>query len=57
MITVHHLNKSRSKRVLWLLEELEMPYQRIDYQRNAKTNLAPESLKAIHPLNKAPIYR
>ena len=55
MITVHHLNKSRSKRVLWLLEELEMPYQRIDYQRNAKTNLAPESLKAIHPLNKAPI--
>ena len=55
MITVHHLNKSRYKRVLWLLEELEMPYQRIDYQRNAKTNLAPESLKAIHPLNKAPI--
>lgn len=55
MITVHHLNKSRSKRVLWLLEELEMPYQRIDYQRNAKTNLAPESLKAVHPLNKAPI--
>jgi glutathione S-transferase len=55
MITVHHLNKSRSKRVLWLLEELRMPYQRIDYQRNAKTNLAPESLKAVHPLNKAPI--
>jgi glutathione S-transferase len=55
MITVHHLNKSRSKRVLWLLEELKMPYQRIDYQRNAKTNLAPESLKAVHPLNKAPI--
>ena len=55
MLTVHHLNKSRSKRVLWLLEELEMPYHRIDYQRSAKTNLAPESLKAIHPLNKAPI--
>jgi len=55
MITVHHLNKSRSKRVLWLLEELKMPYQRIDYQRNAKTNLAPESLKVVHPLNKAPI--
>jgi glutathione S-transferase len=55
MITVHHLNKSRSKRVLWLLEELRMPSQRIDYQRNAKTNLAPESLKAVHPLNKAPI--
>jgi glutathione S-transferase len=55
MLTVHHLNKSRSKRVLWLLEELEMPYQRIDHQRDAQTNLAPESLKAIHPLSKAPI--
>ena len=55
MLTVHHLNKSRSKRVLWLLEELEMPYQRIDYQRDAQTNLAPASLKAVHPLNKSPI--
>jgi glutathione S-transferase len=55
MLTVHHLNKSRSKRVLWLLEELEMPYQRIDHQRDAKTNLAPPSLKAVHPLNKAPV--
>ena len=55
MLTVHHLNKSRSKRVLWLLEELAMPYQRIDYQRDAQTNLAPSSLKAIHPLSKAPI--
>jgi len=55
MLTVHHLNKSRSKRVLWLLEELEMPYQRIDHQRDAQTNLAPASLKAVHPLSKAPI--
>ncbi len=55
MLTVHHLNQSRSKRVLWLLEELEMPYQRIDHQRDAKTRLAPPSLKAVHPLNKAPV--
>ncbi|MFT7411611.1 MAG: glutathione S-transferase [Oleispira sp.] len=55
MLTVHHLNQSRSKRVLWLLEELEMPYQRIDHQRDAQTHLAPASLKAIHPLSKAPI--
>ncbi len=41
MLTVHHLNQSRSKRVLWLLEELEMPYQRIDHQRDATTHLAP----------------
>ena len=55
MLTVHHLNKSRSKRVLWLLEELEMPYQRIDHQRDLHTNLAPEGLKAVHQLSKAPI--
>jgi glutathione S-transferase len=55
MLTVHHLNKSRSKRVLWLLEELEMPYKRIDYQRDAQTNLAPASLKSVHPLSKAPV--
>jgi glutathione S-transferase len=55
MLTVHHLNKSRSKRVLWLLEELGMPYQRIDHLRDTQTNLAPESLKAIHQLSKAPI--
>mgnify|MGYP000726755393 CR=1 FL=1 len=55
MLTVHHLNQSRSKRVLWLLEELEMPYQRIDHQRDAQTHLAPASLKAIHPLSKAPV--
>lgn len=55
MLTVHHLNQSRSKRVLWLLEELAMPYQRIDHQRDATTHLAPASLKAVHPLSKAPV--
>lgn len=55
MLTVHHLNQSRSKRVLWLLEELEMPYQRVDHQRDAQTHLAPASLKAVHPLSKAPV--
>ncbi len=55
MLTVHHLNQSRSKRVLWLLEELEMPYQKVDHQRNAQTHLAPDTLKAVHPLSKAPV--
>ncbi|MBM7072269.1 glutathione S-transferase family protein [Shewanella sp. 202IG2-18] len=55
MITVHHLNQSRSKRVLWLLEELNLPYQLINHQRDPITQLAPESLKAIHPLAKAPV--
>lgn len=55
MITVHHLNKSRSKRVLWLLKELNMPFELVIHQRDGQTNLAPASLKAIHPLAKAPI--
>ncbi|WP_020405611.1 glutathione S-transferase family protein [Hahella ganghwensis] len=55
MLTVHHLNQSRSKRVLWLLEELSMPYNRVDHQRDADTHLAPQSLKDIHPLGKAPV--
>ena len=55
MLTVHHLNQSRSKRVLWLLEELSMPYTRIDHQRDKATHLAPESLKKIHSLGKAPV--
>ncbi|ATC96563.1 glutathione S-transferase family protein [Pseudoalteromonas tunicata] len=55
MLTVHHLNQSRSKRVLWLLEELGMAYQRVDHQRDANSRLAPASLKAIHPLGKAPV--
>ena len=55
MITVHHLKKSRSKRVLWLLEELQMPYGLVQHERDPETHLAPASLKEIHPLAKAPI--
>lgn len=55
MLKVHHLNNSRSQRVLWLLEELELPYEIVHYQRNAKTNLAPPELKRIHPLGKSPV--
>ena len=55
MITVHHLNDSRSQRVLWLLEELGLPYEVKRYQRDAKTMLAPPALKAIHPLGKSPV--
>lgn len=55
MIQVHHLNNSRSQRVLWLLEELGLPYEIVKYQRDATTNLAPESLKKIHPLGKSPV--
>ncbi len=55
MITVHHLNNSRSQRVLWLLEELGAPYEIKHYQRDAKTMLAPPELKAVHPLGKSPV--
>ena len=55
MITVHHLNNSRSQRVLWLLEELGLPYEVKRYQRDAKTMLAPASLRAVHPLGKSPV--
>jgi glutathione S-transferase len=55
MITVHHLNNSRSQRILWLLEELGLPYELKHYQRDAKTNLAPPELKAINPLGKSPV--
>lgn len=55
MLTVHHLNNSRSQRVLWLLEELEVPYELVRYERDAKTMLAPPELKAIHPLGKSPV--
>jgi glutathione S-transferase len=55
MITVHHLNNSRSQRVLWLLEELGVPYTIQHYQRDAVTSLAPPELKAIHPLGKSPV--
>ena len=55
MITVHHLNNSRSQRILWLLEELGQDYEIKSYQRDATTNLAPDSLKAVHPLGKSPV--
>lgn len=55
MITVHHLNNSRSQRVLWLLEELGVPYEVKRYERNARTMLAPPELRAIHPLGKSPV--
>jgi len=55
MLTVHHLNNSRSQRVLWLLEELGVPYQVRKYQRDPKTMLAPPELRAIHPLGKSPV--
>jgi len=55
MITIHHLENSRSQRVLWLLEELEVPYNVERYERNAETMLAPPELLAIHPLGKSPV--
>ncbi|GIU39998.1 glutathione S-transferase [Shewanella sairae] len=55
MITLHHLNKSRSKRIIWLLEELGLDYQVKAYQRDSQTFLAPPELKAIHPLGKSPV--
>ena len=55
MIVVHHLNESRSQRILWLLEELELPYEIRHYARDATTRLAPPELKAVHPLGKSPV--
>jgi len=55
MITVHHLNNSRSQRILWLLEELGLPYEIEYYQRDPKTMLAPPELRAVHPLGKSPV--
>ena len=55
MIIVHHLNNSRSQRILWLLEELGLPYQIRRYERNPKTMLAPPELIAVHPLGKSPV--
>ncbi|OFX03091.1 MAG: glutathione S-transferase [Alphaproteobacteria bacterium RIFCSPHIGHO2_12_FULL_63_12] len=55
MITVHHLENSRSQRVLWLLEELALPYQVKRYERDKKTNLAPKELLKVHPLGKSPV--
>ena len=55
MLTVHHLNNSRSQRILWLLEELGVEYDIKFYERNAETQLAPDELKAVHPLGKSPV--
>ena len=55
MLTVHHLNDSRSQRILWLLEELGLPYEIRQYQRDATTRLAPPALTAVHPLGKSPV--
>ena len=52
---LHHLNNSRSQRILWLLEELQLPYEIKYYQRDKKTSLAPEALRQVHPLGKSPI--
>lgn len=55
MIKVHHLNNSRSQRVLWALEELGLPYDVVCYQRDPETLLAPAALRAVHPLGKSPL--
>ena len=55
MIILHHLNDSRSQRILWLLEELGVPYEVVRHRRDAKTRLAPPELKAVHPLGKSPV--
>jgi len=55
MIKVHHLNNSRSQRILWLLEELKLDYEIVHYKRDATTRLAPPELKAVHPLGKSPV--
>lgn len=57
MIEVHHLNESRSRRITWMLEELGQPYTVVNYERDAKTRLAPPELKQLHPLGKAPVLR
>jgi glutathione S-transferase len=57
MIIVHHLNESRSQRILWLLEELNLAYDIRHYARDATTRLAPPELKAVHPLGKSPVVQ
>ena len=56
-IIVHHLENSRSQRILWMLEELELPYEVKRYERNAKTMLAPPELRQVHPLGKSPVIQ
>lgn len=55
MLKLHHLNNSRSQRILWLLEELGTPYELVKYQRMTPVPLAPPELKAVHPLGKSPV--
>jgi len=55
MLKVHHLNNSRSQRILWLLEELDVPYEIVQYKRMSPVPLAPPELKAVHPLGKSPV--
>jgi len=55
MLTLHHLNNSRSQRILWLLEELGLPYELVKYQRGSPVPLAPPELKEVHPLGKSPV--
>ena len=57
MISVHHLENSRSQRVLWLLEELGLDYEVVHYRRDPKTMLAPAELRQVHPLGKSPVVR
>lgn len=55
MLTLHHLSNSRSQKIVWLLEELELPYDLIRHQRDPATLMGPPALKAVHPLGKAPV--
>ncbi len=55
MITVHHLDESRSQRILWLLEELGLPYEIRFYRRDGRTKMAPAELRQVHPLGKSPV--
>ncbi len=55
MLTLHHLNNSRSQKIVWLLEELEQPYELVNYQRDPVTLMGPPALKALHPLGKSPV--
>jgi glutathione S-transferase len=57
MLKVHHLNNSRSQRILWLLEELDVPYEIVHYKRMSPVPLAPPELKAVHPLGKSPVIQ
>jgi glutathione S-transferase len=57
MIVVHHLENSRSQRILWMLEELELPYEIVRYERDKATMLAPPELKRVHPLGKSPVIQ